>query len=52
MMFKIFTLAVAVSVIPVSDNIINTDFASYKSSAASANIFAYKNIALNPFETS
>ncbi|MBL0055240.1 MAG: hypothetical protein IPP31_03415 [Chitinophagaceae bacterium] len=49
-MYKIFTLAVAVSVIPVSQKIITTDFTVHNTEAVNY-IFPYKNtITANPFE--
>ncbi|MBK7434206.1 MAG: hypothetical protein IPI66_10105 [Chitinophagaceae bacterium] len=50
MMYKIFTLAVAVSVIPVSQKIITTDFTVHNTEVVNY-IFPYKNtITANPFE--
>ena len=50
-MFKIFTLAVAVCVIPVSQNITPADFGLTNKSASPVYIFPYKNtITANPFE--
>ena len=50
MMYKILTLAVAVSVIPVSQKIITTDFTVHNTEVVNY-IFPYKNtITANPFE--
>ena len=51
MMYKIFTLAVAISVLPVTYNLTNADFVATQNSAYPNNIFPYKNtVTTNLFE--